>query len=257
MASAISRLPAGSGNLGKPTILATGSSTTDATFNPTYTQSITAGQTIAVVRNGLVAQIDADPNFVATAIVDPNDPNSASFSITTQSGGEIDHLKLCENDSNIDNLGVSFAMGKDVALLNKPTTINGNGDYVLSISTWDHGTFTRTFDTTVSPNNTAAGLTASIVSSFTTAGFLVASDATNLSFKFSGDMVTALRVSSSDTGSVVFCIDLLPTVSAAPAIASSGIPTATEVGMFILVVLITGSAIWMLRRKPAVERPRS
>ena len=265
LASAITGIPAGSGNLGRTSTsgfagngtLSGGTvSVTIGTAGP-FTQTVTSGELISTVRNLLVAQIDADPNLAATVTVDPNDPNSNSFTVTTQSGAEIGNMRICETEPNIQNAGVSFAMGKDVAMLNKPTLVNGNGNYVLAISTWDHGTFTRTFDTTSPPNNTAAGLTTSIMASFTSAGFLVANDGTNLSFKYSTDMVTALRASSTDTGSSDFCIDMLKTVSPATVTSSSGIPTATEVGMIILVLLITGSAIWMLRRKPAAERPRS
>ena len=243
LAAAVSSIPAGIGNLGRAGTNATGGTNiaASAEVNPPFSVNISVGQPVNTVRNNLVAAIAADANYAASSVTDTGDPNSASFSVTKAGGADVDHLKVCENDSNIDNVGVSFAMGRDLAVLNKVTAVGANGNYILIIGTWDHGTTSLTFDTTQPANNTPAGLNASIISGFTAAGFGVTDDGLNIYFRRPGDMITSLRVSSTDTGVVIFCVDLNKASNAA-------IPTAGEVGMFLLVLMLTGSAIWMLRR---------
>jgi len=253
LAAAVSSLPAGIGNLGRTTTSGTGNtgSRTDLSYNPTKSVTIFPGQAISNVRDLLVAQVNADPNegFVGASVTDVNDPNSNSFSVTHTGGAELSHMRLCESDANVDNLGVSFGAGQSLANLNKVTTLNADGDFILSVTSLSSGTTTLTFNTTTSPNNTPAGLNASIMSGFIAAGYTVFDIGTSMNFRRPGSSITAMRVSSTDSGVVSFCIDLGPEpVSPAQPLPVSAVPTVGEVGMFLLIVMLTGSALWVLRR---------
>ena len=244
LASAISSVPAGIGNLGLTSTLGTGDGTdVDCTFNPTISQPIGAGQPISQVRDGLIAQIDPN-SFTATSVVDPDDPNSNSFSITKVGGDDIAHLQLCENDPSVDNLGVSLAGGRTVASLNRVTSLNSNGNYILKITTLNHGVKSQTFNTAA---HTPATLNAAIVTAFTASGFIVSDDGTNLKFRLPGDTISAIRVSATDSGVVTFCLDLSSPAS---------VPATGPLAMFLLVIALTASAIWMMRRGAAARTTR-
>lgn len=249
LAAAVSWLPAGQGYVGRTTTTATGNSRIDTTLNPHFTEALSPGEALTSARTNLVGSINADPRYTATSFTDVNDPSAVGYQVLPETGGELEHLSQCENDSNVDNAGVTFPNGKDAAVLNKVAQINANGNFILTVETMRSGTFSQTYNTTLAPNNTAAGLNASITADLTAAGFSVLSSTDNLSFviRKGNDQIRSLRVSSTDTGVVIFCIDLTTNALL------GGIPTVSQWGMLILMILMTGTAVWMMRRRATVQ----
>lgn len=246
--AAVSPLNAGSGNLGRTNGQA-GGGTVTLTQSTVFSITTSPGQAMigpGGVVPSLVAAINADANFQATVITDPGDPNSASFSFLRAigGGGEVSHMRLCETDPNIDNLGVVFPMGANPLVLAKVTSINADGNYRLTIQVSDpNGSFDQTFSTTSAPNNTAAGLNASVKSALQTAGFTVAEDGTNFTIQKPGSTINATRMSSSDTGVVSSCIELTAVVTT-----GSGVPTLPVYGLALLGLVLFATAVVLVRR---------
>jgi len=247
--AAVTLLPAGIGALGRKGGTASGSQV-DIDLQPpcdppdTFTHVITPGEAFSTIRNLIVTAMENHPEFSANSADDPGDPNANGFHVNKQGGADVDHLKICENDANIDDIGVSFSGGKDLAVLNKVAQVNANGNYRLVVDPVVGATFDQTFNTTAFPNNTAAGLNTSIITSLTGAGFLVADDGVNFVIRKSGGL-SGVRVFSSDTGVVILCLD----VTTNQLYGSAGVPTISQVAMFLLVVMMTATAIWILRRQ--------
>jgi len=271
----VSWLPAGIGALGRKggtalrgdpgdvTILAGGQVevTVLGTGSPvTFTHVIDPNsppsqRAFSAIRDSLVAQVDAHASFSATAGDDPGDPNANGFSALLQAGGEVSRLGICENNPNLDDLAVSFPAGTDYATLNKVTVVNGDGDYRLVADPLVGPTYDETFNTTVPPNNTAAGLNNSITAGLINAGYVVYPQDPNgpdpsIQITKKGSRLVAVRVFSTDTGVVRFCVNLQ--VAPPPATGLPGgtgtIPTAGQTGMLILILLVTSTAIWILKR---------
>jgi len=249
----ISGLPAGVGTHGRTGQTAGGSEVRYTINGRIFRVVLTPGQSVASVAAALEAQIDA-AGFVATVVSDPEDPNNSSLDITLPGGGELTQLSVCENDANYANTGVKFSMGKGIAIIGKAAAVSANGNYRLRVNVWDGTDYDTTFNTTVPPNNTHTGLNASVMASLAGAGFTVQDLGTNcgsfgtlmgaagcFSVSKAGDMVVSTRVEATDTGLKEFCISEEPT--------SAAIPTASQWGMFILVVLLTISAFVMMRRR--------
>lgn len=259
LAVAVSSLPAGIGNLGRTNTVTSGGGTkTDLSYNPDYHVNFGTGVNVTAARDNLVTAINSDANFntqfVAAAVTDPTDPNLVSFSVLRVGGADIAHMNLCENDPNVDNLGVSLADGRTVASMNRVTSFSPSGTTLtLSITTLSHGTFPRTFTNGSCPTFAiclpgADGLNLQIITYYTSQGFVAKDDGTNLTFRFPGDRISAIRVSSDDPGVVTTCLDLDSPAS---------VPATGPIAMFLLVVVLTGSAIWMLKRsaKEHLTRP--
>lgn len=247
---AISSLPAGIGNLGRNT---TGNgSQVDVTLpgGQTFTHVITAGQMTTAIRDSLVSQINADPNFQAVAIADPHDPNGVSFQVLTTTGQEIDSLEIRENDSNMDNIAVFYPGGRFDARLQKvavSNTLAGNGNYRLIVEPWDSPVFDQTFSTT---GITAATLDTQVRNALIAAGYSVVDDGNFYTISRPGDVLMGIRVDSSDTGVIVHSLRLRGGGAGGP-ITNANIPTLSQWGMFGLVLLLTAGAIVVLRRKGA------
>lgn len=249
----ISGLPAGVGTHGRTPQLAGGSEVRYTINGQTFRVILTPGQSLASVAAALEAQIDA-AGFVATIVSDPEDPNNSSLDVTMAGGGELTQLSVCENDANFANTGVKFSMGKGIAIIGKAAVVNANGNYRLRVNLWDGTDYDTTFTTTLPANDTPAELNAAVMSSLTGAGFTVQDLGTNcgsfgtlmggagcFSVSRAGDMVVSARVSATDTGLKEFCISEEPT--------SAAIPTASQWGVFALVLLLTISAFVMMRRR--------
>lgn len=249
----ITRLPAGVGTHGRSGQTAGGSEVRYTINGKVFRVVLTPGQTVASVSAALEAQIDAG-GFVASVVSDPEDPNNFSLDVTMPGGGEVTQLAVCENDANFNNGGVKFAMGKGSAILGKPGTVNANGNYRLRINLWDSADYDVTFNTTLAANDTPAELQAAIEASLISAGFTVVNLGSNCgsfgtlmaaagcwSVSKAGDMLVSTRTEATDTGIREFCISQEPT--------SSGIPTASQYAMFALVLLLTISALFMMRRR--------
>lgn len=249
----ISVLPAGVGTHGFTGQLAAGSEVRYTINGRVFRVVLTPGQTVASVAAALEAQIDA-AGFVATIVSDPEDPNNSSLDITMPGGGELTQLSVCENDANYANTGVKFSMGKGIAIIGKAAVVNANGNYRLRVNLWDGTDYDTTFNTTLAANDTAAELNAVVMASLTSAGFTVQDLGTScgsfgslmggagcFSVSRAGDMIVSTRVSATDTGLKEFCISEEPT--------SAAIPTASQYGMFALVLLLTISAFVLMRRR--------
>jgi hypothetical protein len=251
----ISGLPAGVGTHGRTGQLAGGSEVRYTINGRIFRVVLTPGQSVASVAAALETQIDA-AGFVATVVSDPEDPNNSSLDITMPGGGELTQLSVCENDANYANLGVKFSMGKGIAIIGKAAVaaVLTGGTYRLRVNVWEGTDYDVTFNTTLAANDTPAELNAAVMASLTGAGFTVQDLGTScgsfgssmggagcFSVSKTGDMVVSTRVETTDTGLKEFCISQEPT--------SAAIPTASQWGMFILVVLLTISAFVMMRRR--------
>ena len=249
----ITQLPAGVGTHGVQGQVATGSEVRYTIHGTTYVRSNITGQTADALRDSIRAEINLDPRFVAINGVDPEDPNGASIDVTLEGGSEVTQMSVCENDGTFNDVGVRMAAGKAVAILNKPPA-SGSGNYRLRINLWDGADYDVTFNAADANKDTPAELLAAISSSLTAAGFNVAdmgsscgsfgsgiSAAGCIGISKAGDMLVSTRVNT--TGAVLkeVCIGQEPT--------SSGIPTVSQYGMFALVLLLTISAIVMMRRR--------
>ena len=242
----ISLLPGGAGNVGKPTDTAGGGGTVVMTQSFDYIVNTTPGQSMTAIRDSLVAMIDASPSYVAASLVDPNDPGVASLTVTKTMGMEADHLKICSTDSGIDHVGISFAVGRFVATVNQVTAVAANGNYRIEVDASSGPDVDANIPTTVPPNNTPGGLNASICSALTGAGYICDLAAYPGSFMISkaGVQILAVRVTASDSAISTLCVDLTNDRNVAT-------PTLSQYGMFVLVLLMTGAAIFVMRRKAA------
>ena len=244
VAAAISWLPAGIGNVGKKSALLNGSFVrVTLPTGPPITHTIVFGQTPEQVRDILVARINSETTFLATV---GTDPILADFQVTTASGGEILSLQIDENDTNIDDIGARFAMGKGLTTFKKMNstgnTIVGNGMYILMVELWDNPDYSQTFNTAIAPNNTAAGLDASVKASLISAGFSVTETATSFVVSRAGDMIVSTQVDCTDSGVVSHDVLMQPT-SPGP----GGLPTLSDLGLFILTTLFVLAALAILR----------
>jgi len=249
----ITQLPAGVGTHGVQGQVATGSEVRYTVNGVTFIRTGITGQTAQALRDSLRIEIDADTRFAAVNGVDPEDPNGASIDVTVQGGGELAQMSVCETDATFNDVGVRFSAGKAAGLLNKPPA-SGSGTYRLRINVWDGADYDVTFNAADADKDTPAELLAAISSSLTAAGFNVADMGSScqsfgsgisgsgcISISKSGNMLVSTRVNT--TGAVLkeVCIGQEPT--------SSGIPTVSQYGMFALVLLLTISAIVMMRRR--------
>lgn len=239
---AISPIPAGRGHLGEPRIL-TGSKVEVTIGTSVFTHVIDPNETNTAVNQDLVNKMNASPSFNATVSADPFDPGAVAFEVLTASGGEVQDLQICETSASLQTLGASIPMGKDAVLIDLPTVVNGdpNSKYSLTLRRWDGPEYTRTYDTGTAPNNSVSGLIASLKTDLTAAGFIAFQGSTTLTIQRSGDMMTYVKIVATDTGIVNTCTRMTP---------SSGVvPTLSQYGIFLLVLLMTIAAVLMLRRK--------
>jgi hypothetical protein len=249
----ITQLPAGVGTHGVQGQFAAGSEVRYVINGRLFRVVLDPNQSLASVTAEMEALIDAG-GFVATDVSDPEDPNNDSLEVTLPGGGELTQFSVCETDANFNNVGVKFAMGKAIGIIGKPAVVNANGNYRLRINMWDSADYDVTFLTTDLDKNTPAFLLAAITASLNAAGFTVQDLGTScgsfgssigsagcISVSKPGDMVVSTRIRTTDTGIKEVCISQEPT--------SSGIPTVSQYGMFALVLLLTISAIVMMRRR--------
>ncbi|HEY3174880.1 MAG TPA: IPTL-CTERM sorting domain-containing protein [Candidatus Polarisedimenticolia bacterium] len=255
----ISGLPAGSGNLGRDEGINPAGPQVDVVIGSTvFSETILTGDFTSTLRNRLAIQIDNDPNFSADpppTFTDPFDPNAVAFEVKTQSGQEIQDMQICETAPKIEQIAVNFLAGVDFARFRKATTVTGvNSDpnthpglpnYTLTIRTLPplflDPVYTLSYTTSAPPNNTATGLNNSIRADLLAAGFTVTEDSTNFTIRKIGEPIISVKTSTTDSGITQLCVSLSPF--------DPNIPTLSQVGMFVLVLILTGSAIMMLRRK--------
>ena len=154
-------VPAGKGHLGPPSDAATGSgSQVSTSYNPTVSVAPGVGESATSVISRLITAINVDPNFSATMI----GTGTTTYQVTHTGGADIAHLLLTETDPGIKAAGVSFdAPGRGWVAINPIVTINANGNYRLVIDAVTGSDYDQTFNTTVPPTNTAAGLNAAVV----------------------------------------------------------------------------------------------
>ncbi len=242
-AGGLSFVVGGLGNVGLTGVACSGECEAEAAANPHFFADLAAGATHDALACALSSQIDLSPDFQSSCpVAHPNGLAGPWFSALKQSGEELDRLSVCGTDPTIDNVAVSFVGGKQAALLRRVTTMAMNGNYRLVIDVWDGTDYDQTFNTAVAPNNTAAGLNNSIQTSLSAAGFTTFVSGSNLVVQRQGTMLVTARISSTDTGVVDFCVEMTATPP-------SPIPTLSQVGMFVLVLLLTGAAILVLRRR--------
>ncbi len=252
----ITWLPAGVGTHGRQGQVAGGSEVRYTINGQTFRLVLTSGQTMASVQTAMITKINTESggSLVATAVSDPEDPNNNSIEVTLAGGGEVTQFSVCENDATFNNTGVKVGMGKGVSILGKPAVVNANGNYRLRINMWDSADYDVTFLTTDANKDTPAELLAAITASLTAAGFTVQDLGTScgsfgssigaagcINISKTGEMIVSTRIEATDTGLKEFCMSQEPT--------SSGIPTVSQYGMFALVLLLTISAIVMMRRR--------
>ena len=241
---AVSPVPAGRGNLGSPREL-TGSQVQVIIGTSVFTHVIIPGEFNTAVNADLVALMDASPSFNATISTDPFDLGAVAFEVLTASGGEVQDLQICETSTSLQTLGAYIPMGKDAVLIDLPTAVNGdpNGRYSLTLKRWDGPDFTRTYNTDTAPNNSVSGLIASLKTDLTAAGFTVFQGSTALTLQRAGDMMTYVKIVATDSGIRDTCTRLTPSFGV--------VPTLSQYGIFLLVLLMTIAAVLMLRRKSA------
>lgn len=261
--SGITGLTAGRGNLGSPRPDICCSSVSVTADGVLFSETILPGDSTVIFRNRLVATIDAHPSFSASAYVDPLDPNDVSFQVTRQTGARLSSIQISEDGAVLDTLGVGAANPKSLATIAQATAITGldsDGNagtqpfYTLTIRLNTLSTYSRTYDTSVPPNNSFTGLNNSVKADLQAAGFKVTQLAGSISLSKDGALFTSVKQISTDTGFTTFSakVDLTPAPTPS---ATTGVPTLSQTGMFVLVAILTVSAILILRRKGSGERP--
>lgn len=202
------------------------------------------GDTLTEVRQGLMDAINVPGSpYNATVSTDPFDPATVAFEVLQIGGAEIGDMQFCETSSGLDELAAYIACGREVVLIDRPTTVNANGTYSLTIrqAGGPGMPFMLTYNTSAPPNNTAAGLVASLTSDLTASGYTVLLGTNVISIRKTGVTFTWLEVVATDTGITTICTKLEPSVNV--------VPTLSQYGFFGLVVLMTAAAVMMLRRK--------
>ncbi|HET6372731.1 MAG TPA: IPTL-CTERM sorting domain-containing protein [Candidatus Polarisedimenticolia bacterium] len=240
----------GAGNVGLTSTDTSGGGTLKGRQSDVFLVTMTPGSMVSSGRDSLVNLINANPEYSANAFSDPNDSGSNSFQIFSEEGGGVGHFELCETDPNIDHLGVSFSEGRTWGTLNQATKVDQNGSFTLFIDLVA-GTDPNfpPFSTSAPPNNSPSGLNGAVSSALVSAGFTVVTTNTgSLGFTKPGDRIRSVRITGTDTGFVTSCLDLS---DIAPA--TSQVPTLSQVGLFLLVLLMTGAALLVLRRKGAAS----
>jgi len=248
VAGAISWLPAGIGNVGRKNNLLNGSFVrVTLPSGPAITHMIDPNQTPENVRDILVSRINAETVFVATVVNDPVDSNLAAFQVKTSLNATVSSLQIDETDTNIDDIGTRFTAGRASTGFEKVSwsnTIVGNGVYRLKIELITNPDYFQTFDTSIAPNDTAAGLDASIKASLISAGFSVTETTTSFVVTRSGDLIEATQVDCTDSGVVSHAVSM-PSTSSGP----GGLPALTDLGLFALVATLTGAGMALFRRR--------
>ena len=270
----------GRGHLGSPGVTATGDGSLVSTTIDTYANFLTAGEpappeedlsspptqsftfsvspvsgeTATSVVSRLITQINTNPNFIATMI----GVGTTTFEVTRTGGGDVFHLALNETDSGFPEAGVTFlSPGRGWVAINRVVSINSNGTYRLIIGVNSGTGYDQTFNTAAAPTNTVAGLNTALDASLAQAGFCTAIDnASGMKYiQKAGTKILSTTLSATDTAISSFTIDITDTPPVAPVgscssgIGSSGVPTLSEVGLLVLVALLTGAALLVLRRK--------
>ena len=237
----ISPVPAGRGHLGSPTTL-TGSKV-EVTIGPyIFTHTITPGETNTAVNADLVARMN-DPNvpFNAAVVTDPSDPNAVIFEVLTAQNQEVPELRICETSASLKTLGAIMPMGSDVAVIDPVTTVNADGTYRVSLRHLETGVVNTFFYlTTAPPNNTPTGLNASLIADLRAAGYIVVDGSGFISIRRSSGQFSYVKIDATDTGIVSTCTKMEPSINVVPAL--------SQYGFFVLVLLMTVTAVLMLRR---------
>jgi hypothetical protein len=246
LVAGVTLLPGGAGNVGKTTDKGSGGTITFTT-NPSFSETVLAGTDVLVAVYNMAAAINADADLQAMVVTDPNDPTANSFEVLHQDGSELDRFNLSETDPNIDDLAITSDGSWLTAVFFKVTAVAGNGNYRLVIDVENGTDFDQTFLTTIPANDTPAELNASIASALRSAGFMVNELPDCMFITKKGDLVVGIRASSTDTGVVVTTLE----VKGLPAVGT--IPTLSQYGMFVLVLLMTGAAMIVMRRKAAAS----
>jgi hypothetical protein len=252
---AISYLPAGIGNVGRSQLLPSGSQVDVNVEGNVFTHVIVPGESVTQVRNDLVRIIDLSPSYKAVIFTDPGDPNGNSFYVTHQDGSSTTSMSISEDSIGIQDSGtrtliggMSGTLGRVTAAGN-PATLTA-GIYRLVVDVWDGADFDQTFTTGPSGITTAAALDTAISGALASAGFTVASSSTAFTISKSNNMIMAVRVDSLGSGLIVNQTGY----SGAHSVGDFGSPTLSQLGMFVLVLMMTLAAIVVMRRKAASTR---
>ena len=250
---AISYLPAGIGNVGRSRTL-TGSQI-DVTIEAfTFTHVIAPGETSTQARDALVSLIDASPFYSASAATDPGDPNGNSFLVTRTNGTELFSMSISENSASLQDSGTRTTIGGTTGVVGRvtpagnPSTLT-TGIYRLIVDEGVIGDFDQTFTTGPSGISTASALDAAVSSALTAAGFTVSAGSSTFTISKSGISIRAVRVDSEGSGLVVNQTGFAGVTSGIPSSPTAGVPTLSQLGMFVLVLMMTLAAIVVMRRK--------
>jgi hypothetical protein len=210
-----------------------------------FTIYTTAGQSISTVVGDLATLVNDSPLYEAS--VDANTP--LTLEVKRMGGVEATHLQICSTDPNIDIVGITFAEGKKTAVINQVTSVAGHvTGYTLQIDASIGSDINHTFNTTLVPDNTPAGLNASICSFATGLGYTCQQIFSSIVIAKPGAQILAATVTANDPAISNLCVDVTDNP---PSVGT--IPTLSQYGMFVLVLLMTGAAIIVMRRKAALS----
>jgi hypothetical protein len=203
-----------------------------------------SGDTAANILGRIRANIDADAQYTATLVVDP-DPNRNAIRVLRETTGtEVHDLGIFEDDSGVIGGGV---------LANPPTipgnsftwagvdAVAGNGTVTLSITLTGGMPSDNVVNTA---GKTAAQVNAAMVATLEAMGFTVSGSGPYTITK-AGDTFQRALFTHTDTG--VLRTDMSMDFSCPV----SAVPTLTGWGTAALVILMLGGAMILLRRRAA------
>lgn len=241
--AAISQLPAAKLSGGRQGQVADGSFISARVDGQLFRYTLSTGETAEDARDGLVATINLDDNFMAESTTVPPgvfEPDDVFYEVLTASGFELDSVIACENDANYTNSGVHFPDGKPLALVRTPTSVAGDGVFDLRLDMVVGPDAHLTIPTGVSD------LVGTIMSDLVDLGFTVTVVGTELQITKTGDNFLSVRVESTDSSITHTCARMR---GQSPP--STVFPMMSQYALLILVVGLLLAGLVMIRRKMA------
>jgi hypothetical protein len=215
-----------------------------------FEYDIVADETAAESRDGLVALIDADPDFMAVAKskAPPGvfEVDDIVYEVLTESGVELNSMTVCENDENYSVSGVFFPNGKSQARLLKPDAVAGGGIYDLRFDVYPGSDVALSIPTV--PGGVAILINA-ITTGLTDLGFEVTDLGSELEISRPRVYFVSGRVETKDASITHTCVGLSgPSLPSAPPGATS-IPTLSQYALVLLAVALLLVGLSMIRKK--------
>jgi hypothetical protein len=249
LVAAVSQLPAGSGNEARKGLAADGSVIQATVNGVTFTYTLTTGELAEDARDGLVALINADPDFIADADapVPPGvfETDDVVYEVLNADSSELLSLMSCETDANFENSGVYFPDGRRYALIRKPTALAGDGSFDLRLDMISAPDVELPY--VLPPGGNVADWILAITEALEDLGFTVLDEGTNLRIYKPDDYVISVRFATSDSLFTHTCAGIEGPSPTDP----GDIPTLSQYALALLAAVLLLAGLAMIRRKQA------